>query len=272
MALVPFPKSPSKGTRGAQIFDGLLDKVSVLELLEQFRRLLVHSALAVSVGVLAGFLFINRVVDFILGPTRRSLPTGSTLIYTQPGEAFGLYIQIALIVGVVFAMPFIMYRIWRLVMPLMPAGARRFAVPFVLFTTMGFLGGAAFVHFIAFPYMMVFFASFNTPDLAFMPRLSDVFDLYTKMLLGMGAVFQLPTAVFFLSKAGLITARWLLRRFRYAFLLIFIVAAVITPTGDMVTQTIFAAPMVALYLLSIMIAWIFGRARLIDDAGSEGEE
>ena len=72
MALVPFPKSPSKGTRGAQIFDGLLDKVSVLELLEQFRRLLVHSALAVSVGVLAGFLFINRVVDFILGPTRRS--------------------------------------------------------------------------------------------------------------------------------------------------------------------------------------------------------
>jgi sec-independent protein translocase protein TatC len=165
-----------------------------------------------------------------------------------------------------------MYRIWRLVAPLMPAGARRFAVPVVRFTTVGVLGGAAFVHFIAFPYMMAFFASFNTPDLAFMPRLSDVFDLYTKMLLGMGAVFQLPTAVFFLAKAGLITARWLMRSFKYAFLLIFIVAAVITPTGDMVTQTIFAAPMVALYLLSVIIAWVFGRAGMPDGAEGEGDE
>ena len=265
MALVPFPKSQPKGSRVTSAFDGLLGNISVLELLEQFRRLLVHSALAVAVGVLAGFFFISQIVDFILGPTRRSLPTGSTLIYTQPGEAFGLYIQIALIVGVVVAMPFIMYRIWRLVAPLVPAGARRFSAPFVLFTTLGFLGGAAFVHFIAFPYMMAFFATFNTPDLAFMPRLSDVFDLYTKMLLGMGAVFQLPTAVFFLAKAGLVSARWLWRSFRYAFLLIFVVAAVITPTGDMVTQTIFAAPMLGLYLLSVAVAWIFGKPRPADD-------
>ena len=123
--------------------------------------------------------------------------------------------------------------------------------------------GAAFTHYIAFPYMMAFFASFNTPDLVFLPKLSDVFDLYTKMLLGMGAVFQMPAVVFFLAKAGLVTARFLLRSFKYALLLIFVAAAVITPTGDMVTQTIFAAPMIALYLLSIVIAWIFGRARII---------
>src|SRR3977135_101417 len=107
--------------------------------------------------------------------------------------------------------------------------------------------------------MIAFFASFNTPDLLFLPRLSDVFDLYTKMLLGMGAVFQMPTVVFFLAKAGLVTARFLLRSFKYAFLLIFVAAAVITPTGDMVTQTIFAAPMVGVYLLSIGIAWVFGK-------------
>jgi sec-independent protein translocase protein TatC len=82
------------------------------------------------------------------------------------------------------------------------------------------------------------------------------------MLLGMGAVFQLPTVVFFLAKAGIVTARFLLRNFKYAFLLIFIAAAIITPTGDMVTQAIFAAPMVALYALSIVIAWIFGKARM----------
>lgn len=162
-------------------------------------------------------------------------------------------------------MPFIMYQLWRLISPVVPRSARRFAIPFVLFTTLGFIAGAAFNHFIAFPYMMVFFASFNTPDLLFKPKLEDVFDLYTKMLLGMGAVFQMPTVVFFLAKTGLITARLLWRSFRYAFLLIFIIAAVITPTGDMVTQTIFAAPMVALYLLSILIAWMFGRTQSAAD-------
>ena len=91
--------------------------------------------------------------------------------------------------------------------------------------------------------MMAFFASFNTPDLAFMPKLEDVFGLYTKMLLGMGIVFQMPTVVFFLAKMRLVTARFLLKQFKYALLIIFIAAAVITPTGDMMTQAIFAAPM-----------------------------
>ena len=104
--------------------------------------------------------------------------------------------------------------------------------------------------------MMTFFASFNTPDLAFMPQLEDVFGLYTKMLIGMGIVFQMPTVVFFLAKMKLVTARFLAANLKYAVLIIFVVAAVITPSGDMMTQTIFAAPMLALYLLSIVIAWV----------------
>jgi sec-independent protein translocase protein TatC len=139
---------------------------------------------------------------------------------------------------------------------------KRLAIPFVLFTTIGFVLGAAFNHYVAFPFMMAFFASFNTPDLAFMPKLDDVFGLYTKMLLGMGIVFQMPTVVFFLAKMKLITARFLIKNFWYAFLIIFVVAAVITPTGDMMTQTIFAAPMVALYCLSIFIAWVVGPKRI----------
>ena len=262
MALVPFPSRRSNASGLPFSLDGLLGNVSILERLDQLRRRLVRSALAVCVGVLVGFAFINQIVTFILGPTRRALPSGTRLIYTQPGEAFGLYIQIALIVGVVVAMPYIMYQLWQLVAPLVPVTARRFTIPFVLFTTLGFLAGAAFTHFVAFPYMMAFFASFNTPDLLFMPRLEDVFDLYTNMLLGMGAVFQMPTVVFFLAKTGLVTAGLLWRSFRYAFLLIFIAAAVITPTGDMITQAIFAAPMVGLYVLSILIAWVFGKARL----------
>jgi sec-independent protein translocase protein TatC len=262
MALLSFSSRRLKASGLPSSLDGLLGNVSILERLDELRRRLVHSALAVCVGLLVGFAFINQVVTFILSPTRRALPRGTRLIYTQPGEAFGLYIQIALIVGVVVAMPYIMYQLWQLVAPLVPVTARRFTIPFVLFTTLGFIVGAAFTHFVAFPYMMAFFASFNTPDLLFMPRLEDVFALYTNMLLGMGAVFQMPTVVFFLAKTGLVTAGLLWRSFRYAFLLIFIVAAVITPTGDMLTQTIFAAPMVGLYVLSILIAWMFGKARV----------
>ena len=266
MALVPFSNKRPNLPRSLSGFDGLLGDVSVLDRLDDLRKRLVRSTIAVVLGVVAGFAFITQVFDFILGPTRRTLPPGATLIYTQPGEAFSLYIQVSLIVGITVAMPYIMFQIWKLVAPIVPPAARRFAFPFAIFTTLGFLGGAAFTHYIAFPYMMAFFASFNTPDLLFRPRLADVFDLYTKMLLGMGAVFQMPTAVFFLAKAGLVTARFLWRSFRFAFLVIFIAAAIITPTGDMVTQAIFAAPMIGLYILSIGIAWLFGRKRVpIDD-------
>jgi sec-independent protein translocase protein TatC len=231
-------------------------KMSFLEHLDELRKRIVQSVLGVAIGVGLGFFFINPIVNFILTPTWRLLPAGSRMIYTQPGEAFGLYVQIGLIVGIVLASPWIMYQVWLFIAPGLYANEKRFAVPFVLMSTIGFVGGAAFNHYIIFPFMMTFFASFNTADLIFMPRLEDVFDLYSKMLIGMGLVFQMPTVVFFLAKMRIVTARFLLRNTKYAVLAIFVVAAVVTPSGDMITQTIFAAPMLGLYALSILIAWI----------------
>src|SRR5580765_3810937 len=252
MAWVPFAR------RARQMVGdtGLFEDISILERLDDFRKRIVRALLAVAAGALVGFVFIDSIVRFLLAPIRRVLPPDTRLIYTQPGEAFGFYVQIALLAGVVFAMPFIMYQLWRLIAPLVPPAARRFAVPFIGFTTVGFVAGAAFTHYIAFPYMMAFFASFNTPDLLFRPRLDDVFDLYTKMLLGMAIVFQMPTVVFFLAKMGLVSARLLWKNIKYAIFVIFILAAVLTPSGDPWNQTVFAAPMVVLYLLSIGIAWL----------------
>jgi len=271
MALVPFP-SPQSGALpippDEDDDNSAAGRMSFLEHLDELRKRIVNSAIAIGVCVVLGFAFINRIVDFILAPTRRALPPGVKMIYTEPGEAFSLYIQISLIIGVVLAAPIIMYQVWMFIAPGLYSNEKRLAIPFVLFTTIGFVAGAAFNHYIAFPFMMAFFASFNTPDLAFMPKLDDVFGLYTKMLIGMGIVFQMPTVVFFLAKMKLITARFLLSNFKYAFLIIFIAAAVITPTGDMVTQAIFAAPMVALYLLSIVIAWVVGPKRAARDAVS----
>jgi sec-independent protein translocase protein TatC len=193
------------------------------------------------------------------------LPEGVKLVYTQPGEAFSLYITIALIAGAVAASPFIMLQVWLFIAPGLYANEKKLAIPFVLLTTIGFLGGAAFNHYIAFPYLMIFFGSFNTPDLAFMPKLQDVFGLYTKMLLGLGLVFQMPAVVYFMARMRLVTARFLINNIKYAILMIFIIAAVITPSADVMTQVIFAAPMLTLYLLSIGIAWAVAPRRIGSD-------
>ena len=259
MALVQFPGSQS-GAYPPEVEeddeDGAAGKMSFLEHLDELRKRIVSSLLGVCVGVLASFAFINQIVNFLLKPTWRVLPAGNRMIYTQPGEAFGIYIQISLITGVVLAAPWIMWQVWLFIAPGLYTNEKKLAIPFVALSTIGFLSGALVNHYITFPFMMKFFASFNTADLVFMPRLEDVFDLYTKMLIGMGLVFQMPTIVYFLAKMRLVTAKFLLKHFKYAFLIIFIIAAVITPTGDMVTQAIFAAPMVGLYILSIFIAWI----------------
>lgn len=229
--------------------------MSFLDHLDELRRRIVNSCIAIAVGVVATFYWIEWIFNFILAPTRSALPAGVKLVYTQPGEAFSLYITIALIAGAVVASPFIMLQVWLFIAPGLYANEKRMAIPFVLLTTIGFLGGAAFNHYIAFKYLMVFFGSFNTPDLAFMPKLDDVFGLYSKMLLGLGLVFQMPAVVYFLARMRLVTAKFLLSHVKYAVLIIFVVAAVITPSGDMMTQGIFAAPMFGLYLLSIIIAW-----------------
>ena len=267
MALVPFPGPHQAGAPIAlppddDDDDALGGKMSFLDHLDELRKRIVRACLSVAVGVVLTFAFIQPIFDFILAPTRSALPPGVKMIYTQPGEAFSLYITVALIAGVVVAAPYIMYQVWMFIAPGLYAKEKRMAYPFVALTTIGFVLGAAFNHWVAFPFMMKFFASFNTTELAFMPKLDDVFGLYSKMLIGMGIVFQMPAVVFFLAKMRLITARFLVSNFKYALLIIFVVAAVITPTGDMMTQTIFAAPMVGLYILSILIAWMVNpRAR-----------
>ena len=231
--------------------------LSVLDHLDRFRKSVIRSAVAIGIGMVAAFYYINPIIEFVFKPIREVLPPGSKMIYTVPGEAFSVYVQIALIAGVVVASPFIMYQVWQLIAPALYLKEKRFALWFILMTSAGFIGGAAFNHYVAFKMLMLFFGSFNSSQLAFMPRLNDVFDIYTRMLFVMGVVFQMPTLVFFLAKMGLVTARLLAKQFKYAVFVIFIIAAVVTPSGDPYNQAILAMPMIGLYILSILIAWIF---------------
>ncbi len=263
MGVVPFQKDPDERDRWS--FDDTENegagKMSFLEHLDELRTRIIYALISLAVGAAVAFIFIQRIYDFVMRPMQEMLPAGGKLIFTEAPEAFMLYIRIGIIAGLIIASPLILWQVWLFIAPALYAKERRFAIPFVLFATIGCVAGAAFGHYVVFPLMWKFFATFQSDIITFMPRVEDAFGLYIKMVVSMSIVFQMPTIVFFLAKMGVVTARWMLRYFKYAVLVIFIIAAVITPSADMASQMIVGVPMVALYVISIAIAWIFGKKR-----------
>jgi sec-independent protein translocase protein TatC len=237
---------------------------SFLDHLDELRTRIIRACIAIGLGVVFAWAFVDRLAEFVLAPTLRALPPGSALIFTKPGEMFSFDLNVALIFGLVLAAPVVMHQVWLFIAPGLYATEKRFVVPLVLMASAGAVGGFLFSHYVLFPGMVAFFAGFRTPHVQFVPRLEDTFDLYTNMTIGMVVVFQIPTLVLFLARLRLVTARFLWQHVKYAVLVSFIVAAVLTPSADPWNQTVFAMPMIALYVVSIAIAWI---ARPRGDAG-----
>jgi sec-independent protein translocase protein TatC len=267
MALQPVPRpsdEPSPDDTdgwGDPALGGGGAKMTFLEHLDELRRRLTIALVAILVGCVIAFAFVGKIYSFIMDPLTALLPKGSGLIFTEPMEAFFLNLKMALLAGIIIAMPVVLLQVWLFIAPGLYTKEKRLAIPFIVLATAGFVGGAAFAHYLLFPWMWIFFASFATDKLLFMPKLEPVFALYVKMVLAMGLVFQMPAVVYTLARIGLVTARFLVKSFKYAILIIFLSAALITPSGDMLTQTLFAVPMIGLYLISIGIAWVFGKRR-----------
>lgn len=237
--------------------DDLLDgKMGFLEHLDELRTRLIRSCVAIAVAMIVAFMFVGRIADFVLDPVLHILAPGASLIMTRPGEGLSFYLDVALIGGIVLAAPFVTYQLWRFIAPGLYAREKRLVVPFFLLATVGTVAGAAFSHYALFPSMMAFFSTFDSPRMRFMPRVEETFALYRNMLISMVAVFQIPTLVFFLARMRLITPRFLWRQIKYAVFLIFVVAAILTPSADPWNQALFAAPMIVLYMISIVIAWL----------------
>jgi len=200
------------------------------------------------------------VFEFVFARLAADIP-GHHLIYTDPGEAFFLWIKIAALTGVLISSPFLMWQVWLFIAPGLYANEKKLAIPFVICSSALFIAGAAFSHYVVFPFAWKFFASFSSSFLDFMPRVEPVFSLYVKLLLGMGLVFQMPVLMFVLARMGVVDARFLIKNIKYAVLGIFIAAALITPDGSPVNQVLVAAPMFGLYLIGILVVWLFAKKR-----------
>src|SRR5690242_11510233 len=261
MALVSFPGTPPPYSPEPEDEDEeSAGKMSFLDHLEELRKRLIIAIAAVAAGFLLAFTFIDRIFAFIMAPLTRVIP-GGKFIYTEPAEAFMLYIKGAALVGFLIALPVVMWQAWKFIAPGLYANEKKLAIPFAVFSSVFFLCGAAFAHYMVFPWAWIFFGGFSNENLQFMPSIQPVFGMYMRMLLAMGLVFEMPTVVFFLARIGLVTARLMLSMFKYAILVIFIAAAVLTPGQDIASQCLMAGPMIGLYVVSIGIAWAFGKRR-----------
>ena len=198
--------------------------MSFLEHLEDLRKRIIYSCLALGAGMAISFGFVDRLESFVFAPTLRALPPGTELISSRPTEGLAVYFDIALMAGLIVAAPLIMYQVWLFVVPALYANEKKFVVPFVALTAIGGVSGAAFSHYLLFPSMMSFFATFTPAEITFVPRLEYVFELYVRSMIGMVLVFQIPTFAFFLAKIRVVTARFLWRNMRYAVLIICVAA------------------------------------------------
>lgn len=236
------------------------DKMSFLQHLDELRVRLIRSLIALAVGFALCWHWHEEIFHFLTQPLRRAFPDVK-FIYTSPSEALLLYMKMTFFVGIFLAAPYILYQLWAFIAPGLYPNERTYVMPFVGMGSLFFIAGAAFGHFYLFPTTFRFLGAFGGTDMQFLPKIDEYYSFYSWFLLGLGLVFQTPVLIFVLARIGLVTPGFLLRQMKWAVLVSFIVAAVITPTPDMITQTLLALPMLGLYLLGVAVAWLFGKPR-----------
>jgi sec-independent protein translocase protein TatC len=226
--------------------------------LEELRTRLIRAIGAMVAGGLAAWLFIEHLVTFLLAPLT-TLPD-SAIIGTGVTEAFFTKLKVALIAGVFIGSPIIFYQAWRFVAPGLYEREKRVALPFSIAASIFFISGAAFCYWLVFPVAFRFFLDeFKSIGISAQIRVSEYLSFASRMLLAFGVTFELPVVTFFLARIGVLTHRTLIAWWRYAIVVIFVVAAVLTPGPDVASQMLMAAPLLVLYVLSIGVAYVVAR-------------
>ncbi|MFI5173971.1 MAG: twin-arginine translocase subunit TatC [Terriglobia bacterium] len=234
-------------------------KMSFFDHLEELRRRILYSAVGFVVAFFVCWTYWEPIYNYLAKPINDVLG-GEKLIYLNPTEPFTLSMKLGFIGGIFLASPWLLWQLWLFISPGLYKNEKRFALPFVLFSSVLFVAGGAFGYYLAFPYTLKFLIGY-APSFKPQVTISEYFDLASMVLIGLGIIFQLPVLIMVLSAFGLITPRFLWKNFQYAVLIIAILAAIITPTTDIPTMMLFMAPMLGLYLIGIPISWIFARKR-----------
>jgi sec-independent protein translocase protein TatC len=236
-----------------------LSEMSFFDHLDELRKRLIRCAIAVGVGVMVALNYNAKLVILLKRPAKLA---GVDIQAIGGAEVFSIYFKVALACGICLATPVILWQVWRFIEPALYRHEKRYAAPFLLSTIICFAGGAAFGYFIATPWFLGLEATWaKAVDIKFNPTSDEYFSLLTWTVIAMGAVFEAPPVVAILSRIGLVKASFLIRQFKHAFLIIAIVAAAVTPSGDIGTMLAFMSVILAIYFVCIVVAWLFGKPR-----------
>ncbi|MBF0525240.1 MAG: twin-arginine translocase subunit TatC [Deltaproteobacteria bacterium] len=227
--------------------------------LEELRSRLIKCFLAIGVGFFASYHFHEKIFNLLMMPLLISMPKGQDkLIFTGLAEAFITYLKVSFIAGLFFASPVIFYQFWKFVTPGLYKNEKKYIVGFVIFSSVFFVGGASFGYFIVFPYAFKYLMSFANQNIQALPSIKEYLSFSMKLLISFGAVFELPLVAFFLAKVGLLTDQFLRDKRKYAIVIAFIVAAILTPP-DVISQCMMAIPILILYEISVIVVKVVCR-------------
>jgi sec-independent protein translocase protein TatC len=237
----------------------LSGQMSFLDHLEELRRRILNVLIAVGVAFCITWFFSDELFHVF---SRLITNAGGELNQTRLTEAFTLQLKLSVLAAIFLAAPFILAQVWLFISPGLYRHERRYALPFVFFSSLLFILGGLFAYTVALPFAIPFLITMGTNlELRTLLSVSDAFDLVFAITLGMGVVFEIPALIFLLSRLGLVSGPFLLKNTKYAVLGSFIAAAIITPTGDIPNMMVLAGPMIALYMLGVGIAFVFGKKR-----------
>jgi sec-independent protein translocase protein TatC len=228
------------------------EKMPFTSHLEELRSRLIRIFTVIAVLFVGCYFFKEWFFHILTAPLENILPDKGAMIFTSLPEAFFTYLKVAFFAAVFLASPYILYQIWKFISPGLYEREKRYVAPFVIFSTIFFLGGALFAYYVVFPFGFRFFLAFGTDFIRPMLSVREFLSFSMKVLLAFGVVFELPIFMFFLAKIGLVNSRMLVKNRKYAILLAFIVAAILTPP-DAVTQVLMAIPLLILYEISVWV-------------------
>jgi sec-independent protein translocase protein TatC len=240
-----------------------LPGMSLIEHLEELRKRIIHSGVYLIIGFFLAYTIRERLSGFMEKPIVAALKAHGLdphLVYLNPVDPFNFYIKIALVCGAIIASPFILFQVWLFIAPGLYRHEKRWILPFMSATVGLFLVGAFFGYHYVYPGALTFLIGYGS-QFRPMVTVSEYTELFMTVILGLGVTFELPILVFFLALFGIVSAKFLWNNIRYAILVIFIIAAIITPTPDVLSMCIFAAPMLVLYLVSIGVAYMVHPSR-----------
>jgi sec-independent protein translocase protein TatC len=252
-AISPLNDSAIKNSDAEQ-----MPSMGFLDHLEELRRRIVYSVIAIAVGFFACWGYAERIYGVMQRPIMDALARNNLsakLVYINPTEPFNLYLKVGMMAGLFVASPFVLYQLWCFISPGLYRNEKRYVLPFMVSTIALFLAGGYFGYKVVLPQALVFLIGYGK-DFQPMITLTEYSSLFLTIIVGLGIIFEMPILVFFLSLMGIVSAGWMWHNIRYSILGIFVVAAIVSPTPDILNMCIFAAPMIGLYMLSTGIAYI----------------